>query len=162
MPRDGAASTVGPAVGVGPAGHCTEFDSLGCAVGDRSPIRLLRHRLLPGDYDVVVESRLGSEAQLLALVRPATPPTLATGAEDCDSALDIPAGGGSFHGNTAGALADFSASCDVGGISEYGAGDHLLRLVLDSRKRVVSMNGIAHQGQGWDVTVVPQASLDIG
>lgn len=124
------------AVGLGPAGSCTELESLGCAAGDRSPVRLLRHRLLPGEYDVVVESRLGSDAQLLALVRPATPPTLATGAEDCASFLDMSAEGGSFQGNTAGAIADFSASCDVGGISEHGAGDHLLRLVLESRKRV--------------------------
>jgi hypothetical protein len=125
------------AIGLAPAAECTSRAALGCSVGDVSPLRLVEHRLLPGEYDVVVESSLGSPAELFSFVRPATSPIAATAAEDCDTAIVIPEGGGSFEGNSSSAVAHFSASCDVGGISEFGAADHLLRLTLSQRRRVL-------------------------
>lgn len=132
------------AIGLAPAGACDSREALGCKTGDASPLRLVEHRLLAGDYDVVVESELGSRAELVAFVREASSPIVATTAEDCDTVLDIPLGGGSLQGNSSSAKADFSASCDVGSFSQFGAADHLLRLTLTERRRVFfDMEGTA-------------------
>lgn len=129
------------AVGIAPAGQCHSTGALGCASSEDSPGRLLERRLLPGDYDVVLESALGSKLELVAFTHPSSAPILATTAEDCDTAIDIPPGGGSLQGNSSGAIAHFSAGCDVGGVGEFGAAEQLLRLVLDERRRVVFDTG---------------------
>lgn len=124
------------AVGIAPAGECRPERSLGCVSADASPLRLLERRLLPGEYDVVVESSLASSVQLVAFTRPASAPILATSAEDCDTAIDVPPGGASLQGNSSSAVAHFRSGCDVGGLGEFGAAEQLLRLRLDERKRV--------------------------
>lgn len=132
------------AVGLAPIDACEEQAALGCVEGTTSPLRLARHRLLAGSYAVVVESQLGAPVQVMALVRKAAPPTLATHAEDCETVVDIPPQGGFFQGNTNRAVADFSGSCDVRGATLTGAGDQLLRLVLTDRRRVIlDMSGSA-------------------
>jgi hypothetical protein len=129
------------AVAIAPAGKCKRSEALGCESSDISPLRLLERRLLPGAYDVVVESSLAAPVQLVAFTRPTSAPIVATSAENCETVIDVPAGGGSFQGNTAGAVADFSAGCDLGGLGEFGAADQLLHLVLDQPRRVFLDSG---------------------
>jgi hypothetical protein len=124
------------AIGLAPAGECDQRQALGCSAGETSPLRLVEHRLLPGDYDVVVESKLGAAVQVMAWVRKATPPTLATHSENCEAALSIPPSGGAFQGNTSAAFAEYSANCDSAGLTEFGAADQLLRLELAETRRV--------------------------
>jgi hypothetical protein len=89
----------------------------------------------PGDYRVAVESTVGAAVAVAALVRPASPPVLVPFSDDCDDALPIPTTGGTFQGNTANAIDDHSASCDVG--TSKGAPDQFLSLHLDEPSRVV-------------------------
>src|SRR5262249_17447093 len=75
-------------------------------------------------------------AEVSALVRPTVAPVTVS-ADACPDALVIPETGGFFTGNTSTATANFSAGCDVSGLAFGGANDHLLRLNLTERRRVV-------------------------
>jgi hypothetical protein len=123
---------------------CAPGDLLMCVVSGGSPVRVGHHAVPAGEYRVVVESSQGQPTKATAFVRPATPVTLVPFSDGCADALDIPAGGGLFQGNTANAASDFNAGCDMGNQPPGGAHDQLLRLVLDAKKRVVfDMEGSA-------------------
>jgi putative metal-binding protein len=115
--------------------RCEADDVLGCRQGLAGSARLAFRDLAAGEYRVVLESALGLPATLTAAIRPAQPPTLVPLAENCDSALLIPPGGGFFQGSTLNAVPDYSASCDFA--TPAGAPDQLLRLVLDQPRRVI-------------------------
>ena len=125
---------------------CQPADLLACAVAGSSPVRVGKHAVPAGEYRVVVESSQGQPVQATALVRPATPVTLVPFSDACADALDIPATGGLFQGNTANATADFNAGCDMGNQPQGGANDQLLRLTLAKSQRVV----FDMSGSGYD------------
>jgi hypothetical protein len=124
------------AVSLADAACDADRDLFACGTSSRSLVRASAHALDPGDYSVVVESNRGSPVAVTALVRAATPTTFVPFADVCETAVEIPAGGGSFQGNTANATQDFIASCDVGGTGQ-GAPDQILHLRLEARSRVV-------------------------
>lgn len=126
--EQGAVSINGPA--------CTTVDRLACQAG-ASPARVAKRNLAAGDYKVVIADETGQTVQLSALVRPTVPPTPVTGADDCSSALIVPATGGFFTGDTSGMTASFDAGCDTPGMPAGGAKDQILRLDLAARQRVV-------------------------
>jgi hypothetical protein len=114
---------------------CRVQDTLGCAQAITSLARISRRGLLAGRYGVIAESVLGLPATLTAAVRPASPPTLVPGSDGCLSPVSIGETGGFFQGNTLNAAHDYSASCDFA--TPVGAPDQLLRLVLDTERRVI-------------------------
>lgn len=105
-----------------------------CRARGQTPVRAAARKVSAGDYTVVVESQIGGSLGLAAFVRPSTPPVLVPFSDDCQDALEIPARGGIFQGNTANAQDDHSASCGVG---DEGAPDQFLALHLDRASRVV-------------------------
>lgn len=124
---------------------CAPASVLACATG-LLPVRTNKRSVPPGDYRVVVADSLGQVGTLTTLVRPSVPPTTLSGGggpgDTCASAVDVPATGGFFTGDTSTAQADFATACDQGGVVGGGAPDEVLRLVLGTRKRVVmSMEG---------------------
>ena len=115
---------------------CSEGTKLvACSDSAGTPVQASARSVAPGDYRVIVESDLGSPVSVTALVRPATPATLVPFSDVCETAAEIPEGGGTFQGNTANATDDFSASCDVGG--GPSSPDQILHLHLDAPRRVV-------------------------
>jgi hypothetical protein len=118
---------------------------VGCETSGRSPVRTSARGLEPGSVLVVSESEQANPTQLTALVRAASPPVLVAFADDCDQAVEIPATGGFFQGNTSNAAADYEAGCDVGGRDTDGARDQMLRLRLEDTRRVV----LDMQGSGY-------------
>ncbi len=116
-----------------------------CETGGRSPVRTAARGLEPGSVLVVSESEQANPTQLTALVRTASPPVLVAFADDCDQAVEIPSTGGFFQGNTSNATADYEAGCDVGGRDTDGARDQMLRLELETTRRVV----FDMQGSGY-------------
>jgi hypothetical protein len=111
--------------------------SKACGEGTTSPVRASVRGLPAGSYRAVVETRLGNDVELTALVRPAVPPTLVPFADTCASATLIPESGGFFQGNTSNASADYSAGCDVTGVPPGGAADQIMQFVLSQKKRVI-------------------------
>jgi hypothetical protein len=79
----------------------------------------------------------GNPIAIDAFQRPAAPTTYVAFADECVSALAIPASGGRFEGNTSGQYADYDAGCDFGGGTPGGAPDQMLRLELDVERRVI-------------------------
>ena len=116
---------------------CAPADLLVCAVAGYSPVRVGKHGVPAGSYRVIAESSQGQPMKATAFVRPAAPTTLVPFSDGCADALDVPPGGGLFQGNTANAIADFNAGCDMGNQPQGGAPDQLLRLTLDKKQRVV-------------------------
>lgn len=112
-------------------------DRISCTVSNLSPLRAAAHNVQPGTYPVVIEASLSTEVTALALRRPAQPPNVVAFADTCEGALEIPAEGGFFQGNTANANADYEAGCDLQAQGEGGASDQMLKLVLTEEKRVV-------------------------
>jgi hypothetical protein len=100
-------------------------------------VRAVRYGLAAGVYRAVIESAQGNPVGLSWLERPAVAAVHVPYADDCSALTDIPEGGGRFTGNTSNAFPDFSAGCDVGGQSEGGAPDQILRLRLSAPRRVV-------------------------
>ncbi|MBK6519273.1 MAG: hypothetical protein IPG04_35320 [Polyangiaceae bacterium] len=125
---------------------CDAPDLLSCAIGASSPVRSRRRNVAAGDYRVIAESSLGLPQQVTAFVRPYAPTTLVLFSDGCADALEIPAGGGFFQGNTSNLTANFSAGCDAAGNGPYGAKDQLLKLVLPEDKRVI----FDMSGSGYD------------
>lgn len=118
---------------------------LACERGS-SPVRLRRHALAAGDYQVVLKSARGAPVEVTALRRPAGVPSLVAFADTCEEAILIPPEGGFFQGNTANANADYAAGCDLGAQPAGGAADQMLRLVLPERRRVIfDMQGSGYQ-----------------
>ena len=115
--------------------ECRAQDTLACAQAISSLARVSRRGLSAGRYNVVVESAIGLPGTLTVAVRPARPPTLVPGADGCLNPLSIGDTGGFFQGNTVNAAHDYSASCDFA--TPVGAPDQLLRLVLDTERRVI-------------------------
>jgi hypothetical protein len=113
-------------------------DLRACAIGGSSPVRAAARNVPAGSWRVVAESRLAAPVEVTALVRDTVPATLVPFADVCASAVDVPAGGGFFQGNTANASADYPAGCDGGGVSGAGGPDQVLRLVLAKKQRVVA------------------------
>jgi len=112
----------------------------------------LTHRLTHPRYGVaktyraVVESARGNPVGISWFERPSLSPVLVPFAENCDAPVSIPEQGGRFSGNTSNAFPDFAAGCDVGGQSEGGAPDQLLKLSLSAPRRVIlDMRGSAYQ-----------------
>jgi hypothetical protein len=116
---------------------CKGADRLACTVSDITPVRTGVHGLAPGNYAVVAESSLSSKITVTALTRHAAAPNLVAFADTCDTALNIPAQGGFFEGNTANTTADYAAGCDLPAQGPGGAKDQMLKLVLDKEQRVV-------------------------
>ncbi len=112
-------------------------DLLSCGLATKSPVRSRKRNVAAGSYRVIAESTQSQDQQITAFVRKTGPGTIAIFADACDSALQIPAGGGFFQGNTTNATADFTAGCDNAGGPAFGAKDQLLRLDLTAQKRVV-------------------------
>jgi hypothetical protein len=108
-----------------------------CGAGNDTPVRASLHALQPGPYRVVAESALGNPVSITALARPAAAPILVAFADRCADAIEVPARGGSFQGNTANSSADYDAGCDVGGQPAGGAPEQMLKLRLDRQQRVV-------------------------
>jgi hypothetical protein len=108
--------------------------------------RAVRYGVAKGTYRAVVESARGNPVGISWLERPSLPPVLVPFAENCDAPVSIPEQGGRFSGNTSNAFPDFAAGCDVGGQSEGGAPDQLLKLSLSAPRRVIlDMRGSAYQ-----------------
>jgi hypothetical protein len=84
-----------------------------------------------------VSDELGLTAQVSALVRPATAPTLVGASDSCAAPFTLPVTGGFFTGDTTSANADFDAGCDAPGQNIGGAKDQILRLDLAQQRRVV-------------------------
>lgn len=114
---------------------CLDSDTLSCDRSADELVRISARGIPAGEYRVVTESLFGLPATVLAAVRPAVAPALVPGADGCDGALGIGAGGGFYQGNTGNAQPDFSASCDFA--TPLGAPDQLLRLALSEPRRVV-------------------------
>jgi len=112
-------------------------ERLSCAVSNSSPVRAASHNLAAGEYAVVVEASLPTETTITALQRPAQAPLIVAFADTCETALEIPAVGGFFQGNTANARAHYGAGCDLPAQGEAGARDQMLKLTLEEEKRVV-------------------------
>ena len=125
---------------------CTDAaDLLTCGFGGQSPLRTSKRNVPAGEYRVVSESTLGVPVQVTAFVRKTSPAIVVPFADGCADALDIPAAGGFFQGNTANATPSFEAGCDQAGGPPFGARDQLLRLTLQAKKRVVlDMNASAY------------------
>jgi hypothetical protein len=73
----------------------------------------------------------------MALRGPAQAPNVVAFADTCEDAVEIPAQGGFFQGNTANAGADYDASCDLQAQGQGGAAEQMLKLVLPEERRVV-------------------------
>lgn len=116
---------------------CDAASRLSCGTGSSSPVRSAAYGVAAGEYRVVAESASGNPVSLTAYTRKAVPQTLVALADDCSAPFEIPATGGRFKGNTANAHADFSAGCDVGNQSKFGALDQILHLKLEAKSRVV-------------------------
>src|SRR5262249_11289566 len=108
-----------------------------CTVGASSPLVASKRNLAAGSYRVVAESLNADPVQLTAFVRPAVPPTQVLFADTCDDPFPIPPEGGFFQGNTANALADYSAGCDQDNGDPNGAPEQILELTLTETKRVI-------------------------
>lgn len=117
---------------------CTDPSQLlACGTSNRSPARAAEHDVSAGSYRAVVESQRGNPVSLTAFTRAAVAPVFVVLADECADAVEIPATGGFFQGNTANAGADYDAGCDLGGQAPGGARDQMLKLVLAERRRVV-------------------------
>jgi hypothetical protein len=114
---------------------CTCSPFTGSICSNSAPVRARVYDVPAGEYSVVLESALGSPAQITAFTRPAQPSTLVALSDTCDDALVIPEAGGRFSGSTSNANPDYSASCDFG-IGE-SAPDQLLKLHLSETRRVI-------------------------
>ncbi len=120
------------------------FDAPACGLMDRlvcnggsTPVRASKRSVPAGDYRVVIADTVGALTSLTTLVRPTVPPTTVSGADLCPNAVDIPADGGFFTGDTTNATANYGASCDSPNAPPNGAPDQVLRLVLTQPQRVV-------------------------
>jgi len=107
-----------------------------CGVGD-APARAVRYGMAKGKYKAVIESLQGNPVGLSWFERPPVAPVLVPFADDCSALVTIPETGGRFSGNTSNVFADFDAGCDVGGQSEGGAPDQMLKLSLSAPRRVI-------------------------
>jgi hypothetical protein len=124
-------------------------DVLACETSWMFPVRAVAHDVPKGSVRAIVESRLGSPASLTAFIRPTTNGAAVLRADSCSEAVEIPETGGRFEGNTANLFADYSASCDYGGVTGAGAPDQMLHLVLPKARRVV----FDMQGSNYDTLV---------
>jgi hypothetical protein len=115
----------------------SEADELACEASNDTPLRVAGYGLSAGSYRVVAESALGTPIALDVFERPATPATYVAFADECASAITIPATGGRFEGNTASQFADYDAGCDAAGNDTGGAPEQMLRLELDEERRVI-------------------------
>lgn len=114
---------------------CDAESLLGCTEAGSALARVSERGLAAGAYAVVVESALGLPATVVAATRPAAAPRLIPTADGCADAVSIGAAGGLFQGNTSNATPDFTASCDFA--TPAGSPDQLLRLSLETRRRVI-------------------------
>lgn len=114
---------------------CTSEQTAACTIGSNRPVRLVRRGVPPGEHRIVVESRLGLGATVVAAVRPAAAAVVVPGANSCDDVLTIPAISGAYQGSTLNATSEYAASCDFGSTSP--AREQLLRVVLDQPKRMI-------------------------
>jgi Putative metal-binding motif len=112
-------------------------DALSCQSSDQWPVRTVAHGVGPGNLRAVVETAEGNPTTLTAFTRPAVSSVFVQGADECDTAYEIPSTGGRFEGNTANEYAQYDASCDYGGQGPGGAPDQLLQITLDEQTRVV-------------------------
>jgi hypothetical protein len=129
---------------------CSAADLVACSTGNEWPLRAVAHGVGPGEFRAVAETARGIEAGIELFTRPATPTTLVHRSDECADAVLIPETGGRFEGNTANVFADYQVSCDVGGQSEFGAPEQMLRLALAERRRVVFDLG----GSAYDTLIV--------
>jgi Putative metal-binding motif len=120
-------------------------DVVECETDTNSPVRAAAHDVPAGSYRAVVETAAGDPTQLTAFTRPAAPPILVAFADTCADAVDVPAAGGFFEGNTANATANYDAGCDLGAQPPGGAPDQVLHLKLASTRRVI----LDMQGSGY-------------
>lgn len=124
-------------------GTCTTNQA--CSTGLETQ-RTLRYGLNPGTYRAVIESASGNPVGLSWFERPAVAAVTVPFADNCDQLVTIPEVGGRFSGSTSNAFPDFSAGCDVGGQSEGGAPDQILKLTLSAPRRVIfDMQGSAYE-----------------
>lgn len=100
-------------------------------------LRAVKYSLEPGDYRGIIESARGNPVALSWFTRPPVAPLHVPFADDCRGVVTIPEQGGRFTGNTNNSFPDFSAGCDVGGQSEGGAPDQILKLTLTAPRRVI-------------------------
>ena len=108
--------------------------------------RTLRYGLAAGTYRAVIESASGNPVGLSWFDRPAVAAVTVPFADNCDQLVTIPEVGGRFSGSTSNAFPDFSAGCDVGGQTDGGAPDQILKLTLSAPRRVIfDMQGSAYE-----------------
>ncbi len=130
-------------VGLGLSAPACVGNEYGCARG--YPIRINKRALPAGDYRVVVESMLGTQAAVSMFVRPAATPG-PVGADSCsDAVVTIPPEGGLFVGSTATMKPNFESSCDQAGQPPGGAADVVYRIdVAQKGRMIVDMFGSAY------------------
>jgi Putative metal-binding motif len=123
-------------------GSCSANSACSTGLGTQ---RTLRYGLAAGTYRAVIESARGNPVGLSWFERPAVAAVTVPFADNCDELVTIPELGGRFSGNTSNAFPDFSGGCDVGGQSEGGAPDQILKLSLSVARRVIfDMQGSAY------------------
>jgi hypothetical protein len=116
---------------------CGSGDALACTSGNTSPLRASARGVPAGSYRAVAESSGRLPVELTAWIRPAAPPALVPFSDTCATAALVDPRGGFFQGNTSNASADYPAGCDASGQAPGGAQDQMLKLALETRKRVV-------------------------
>jgi hypothetical protein len=104
----------------------------GCRNG--MPINTRVHDVPAGDYFLVVDSPTAASVTVEVDTMPLTQTIPVTNNDNCETAYDIPADGGSFSGDTRTLLQDYSANCGGGATSK----DAAYRLVLTQTKHVVA------------------------
>jgi hypothetical protein len=108
--------------------------------------RAVSYAVPPGKHRALIESARGNPVGLSWFSRPAAPAVNVPFSDDCSAMVSIPEQGGRFVGNTSNAFPDFAAGCDVGGQSEGGAPDQMLKLSLSEARRVI----LDMQGSSYD------------
>ena len=120
-------------------------DNSACRAG-QGTVRSVRYGVPAGSYRAVIESARGNPVGMSWFERAAVAEVNVPFADNCDGLVKIPELGGRFTGNTSNAFPDFSAGCDVGGLSEGGAPDQMLELDLSQARRVIlDMQGSPYQ-----------------
>jgi hypothetical protein len=121
---------------------CTS--SLVCTASG-TPARASARNVPAGAHRVLVYDQIGAQNDAVtAYVRDTVAPTVVADADKCATAVDIPAQGGFFTGDTTTATPDYDDACDTTSPSG-GASDQVLHFALAQPQHVVfDMSGSAY------------------
>lgn len=110
-----------------------------------APARLTLRGLDPGSYYVVLRGSRAASYELRLETRPAIAPVAVTTNETCETAQEIPGGGGLYSGDTTMMRHEYTFPCATGS----AAGDAVFRYRVSSRSRVV----FSTEGSGFDTVL---------